>query len=157
MKLKITKFQDKKHVLKYVRDNGTETWMHSDNFFVLHDLSHFALEKTLGYTTAFCGMLNSGISIEDFEDRNIRNAMLITKEAIYAENMANLFLMETVQGNFDDMNAVIKEAHETITNKLPAPVLTATQIEGIRTNLQEVLTLWKNLPEGNTLVVDFVC
>ncbi len=74
MKLLLTKCNDKKHVIKYLRDNGTETWMYSDDFFVIHDLSHFAIEKTLGYSSAFCGMLNNGVAIQDFEDRATRNA-----------------------------------------------------------------------------------
>jgi len=156
MILQITKNVGKKHVTKYIRDNGTETWMHSDNFFVVHDLCHFALEKTLGYTTAFCGMLNSGISIQDFEDRDTRNAMSISKEAAYAENMANLFLMETRQGNFDNIHAVIKDAHETVTKNYPAPVLSDAEVENIRTYLRELLQQWTSLPEGNTMQLEFV-
>ncbi len=155
MQLQITKFSGKKNVIKYVRGNGTETWMYSDDFFVLHDLSHYALEKVLGYTTAFCGMLNSGISIQDFEDRDKRNAVLITKEAVYAENMANLFLMETVQGNFADMNAVIKQAHETVDTKYAAPVLGVVEIDTIRTYLRALIAQWHALPVGNTLQLDF--
>jgi len=100
-------------------------------------------------------MLNSGTSIQDFEDRNTRNAMLITKEAVYAENMANLFLMETAQGNFDDMNAVIKQAHETVDTKYIAPVLEDVEINNIRIYLRELITQWHTLPAGNTLQLDF--
>lgn len=156
MQLQITKFSGKKNVVKYIRDNGTETWMYSDDFFVLHDLSHYALEKVLGYATAFCGMLNSGISIQDFEDMDKRKAILITKEAVYAENMANLFLMETAQGGFADMNTVIKQAHETVDTKYPAPVLTAVEINTIRTYLSTLVAQWKALGVGHTLQLNFI-
>jgi hypothetical protein len=155
MVLAITKYSGKRHVIKYIRGNGTETWMYSDDFFVVHDLSHFALEKTLAYTTAFTGMLNNGTAIQDFEDRAKRNAMQLTKEAMYAENMANLFLMETVQGNFEDINTVIKDAFEAITRQYPAPVLTETEINSIRAYLRELLAQWNSLPAGKTMHLQF--
>jgi hypothetical protein len=101
-------------------------------------------------------MLNSGISIQDFEDRDTRNAMFISKEAAYAENMANLFLMETRQGNFDNIHAVIKEAHETVTKNYPAPALSDAEVENIRAYLREILQQWNSLPEGNTMQLEFV-
>lgn len=156
MQLLITKYHDKKNVIKYIRNNGTETWMYSDDFFVLHDLSHFALEKTLGYTTAFMGMLNDGTSIQDFEDRDTRNELTITKEALYAENMANLFLMETMQGNFTNLNEVIKQAHEGVSTNYPAPVLTEDNITNIRTALHDLISSWRSLPAGKTLQLEYI-
>lgn len=156
MQLLITKYRDKKSVIKYIRNNGTETWMYSDDFFVLHDLSHFALEKALGYTTAFMGMLNNGTSIQDFEDRDIRNKLTITKEALYAENMANLFLMETAQGNFTNLNEVIKQAHDAVSKNYPAPVLTEENIANIRTALRNLISSWRSLPAGKTLQLEYI-
>lgn len=156
MQLLITKYQDKKNVIKYIRNNGTETWMYSDDFFVLHDLSHFALEKTLGYTSAFMGMLNNGTAIQDFEDRDTRKKLTITKEALYAENMANLFLIETVQGNFTNLNEVIKQAHDAVTTNYPAPVLTDENITNIRTALRQLISNWRSLPAGKTLQLEYI-
>src|SRR5450432_346262 len=112
MKLQVTRNSDKPHVIKYTRDNGTATWMPANDFFVQHDLSHYAIEKTLHYRSAFMGMLNNGMDIKDFEDREKRNRMVVTQEAIHAENMANLFLMEVIQSDFDDFNETSKQAFE---------------------------------------------
>ena len=155
MLLQLTKNSDKAHVIKYIRDNGTETWMYSNDFFVIHDLSHYAIEKTLGYTTAFYGMLNNGMAIQDFEDREKRNALLITDEACYAENMANLFLMEIAQGDFEDFNTVSREAFITINQKYPPPVLKDAEIKNIRNYLKQLILQWKDLPIGNSLQLTF--
>jgi hypothetical protein len=74
MFIRITKNTGKPHIIRYIRDNGTETetWMHSDDFFVSHDLSHYAIEKQLNYKTAFNGMLNKGMDIKDFENSKKR-------------------------------------------------------------------------------------
>jgi hypothetical protein len=155
MILQLTKNSDKPHVIKYIRDNGTETWMYSDDFFVLHDLSHYAIEKTLKYTTAFYGLLNNGMAIEDFEDREKRNALLISDEACYAENMANLFLMEITQGGFEDFNAVSGEAFIAINQKFSPPVLKDAEIKNIRIYLKQLILQWKDLPVGSSLQLTF--
>ena len=155
MLLQLTKNRDKPHVIKYIRDNGTETWMYSDDFFVIHDLSHYVIEKTLGYTTAFYGMLNNGMAIQDFEDREKRNALLITNEACYAENMANLFLIEIAQGDFEDFNTVSREAFTTSNQKYPPPVLKDAEIKNIRNYLKQLILQWKDLPVGNSLQLTF--
>jgi hypothetical protein len=119
MLIRLSKHTGKPHVIKYIRDDGTETWMQADDFFVRHDLSHFALETVLGYKTAFNGMINSGMDIKDFENREKRRAMKVTDEAGYAENMANLFLGEVVQGNFEDFNAVQQQTLAHTNNGIP--------------------------------------
>src|SRR5439155_2355081 len=67
MLLEITRNADKPHIISYTRDDGTKTWMYADDFFVRHDLSHYAIEKKLGYTSAFMGMLNNGMDIKEFQ------------------------------------------------------------------------------------------
>lgn len=155
MQLQITRNSDKPHVIKYIRDKGTVTWMAADDFFVQHDLSHYAIEKALQYTSAFMGMLNNGMDIKDFENREKRNQMAITKEAMYAENMANLFLMEVIQGNFDDFNKTSKQAFETMNTQYPAPSLNEKQLFDVRTFLRQLLKTWKELPAGETITLNF--
>ncbi len=155
MLLQLTKNIGKPHIIKYIRDNGTETWMYSDDFFIRHDLSHYAIEKTLGYATGFNGMLNNGMGIKDFEDREKRKAMNITDEAFYAENMANLFLMEIAQGKLDDFNAVQQAAFESLQLQFPKITLPAGKINEIRSYLQQLLQQWNELPAGQTLELSF--
>jgi len=114
MLLQLTKNNNKPHIIKYIRDNATTTWMYCDVFFVRHDLSHYAIEKTLGYTTAFNGMKNNGTDIKNFEHREKGKAMHNTDEAWYAENMANFFLIEIAQGQLDDFNTVQQGAFESL-------------------------------------------
>ena len=155
MQLRISKHLDKPHTLLYRRDNGTETWMASDEFFVRHDLSHYAIEKTLGYRRAFLGMVNEGMDIRAFEDRNARSQMAISAEAGWAENMANLFLMETAQGVVNDFNAVLTEAFVRIGAGVGPAYLSEEEIAAIRTLLKQLLTDWAALPVGETLVLEF--
>ena len=155
MQLRITKHSDKPNTLLYERDDGTETWMGADEFFVRHDLSHYALEKSLGYTTAFMGMLNKGMEVKDFEDRQKRKSLLLTDEAVYAENMANLFLMELVQGEVPDFNVLVAEAFVRMGTAYPPPRLTPGQLSRIRNLLRRLLEEWRRLPTGQTMSLLF--
>jgi hypothetical protein len=155
MMIQFTKNTGKPHIIKYIRDNGTETWMPSDDFFVRHDLSHYAIEKILGYRTAFNGMLNNGMNIKDFENREKRAAMCITEEALYAENMANLFLVEIAQGGFDDFNTVQQQTFTSFNKQFPAITLTEEKINRIRIYLRQLLLQWNDLPAGSTLELEF--
>ncbi len=155
MEMSVTKNAGKPHIILYIRNDGSQTWMQADDFFVIHDLSHYALETTLGYTTAFMGMLNDGMDIKDFEDLEKRRKIIITEEAAYAENMANLFLMETIQGNFESFNEISGQAFETSWKSFPPPHLFDEEINSVRVFLKQLLKQWKELPDGETMTLTF--
>jgi hypothetical protein len=155
MQIRFTKHTGKQNVIKYIRDNGTETWMYCDDFFIRHDLSHYALETILGYKTAFNGMLNAGMDIHDFEDKEKRSKMSVTAEAWYAENLANLFLIEITQGLFTDFNEVQEAAFVSFHHQYPPVTLPDDQIKAVRDHLAALLEKWKALPSGETLALTF--
>ena len=155
MLIRITKNTNKLHILKYIRNNGTETWMYSDDFFIQHDLSHFALETILQYRTAFNGMINNGMNINDFESKEREASLNITDEAWYAENMANLFLLEIVQGEFEDFNQVQQQTFASCKHDFPIITLTDSKIHATRNYLRHLLLQWKELLPNETLELTF--
>ncbi len=155
MIIQMTKNTGKPHIIKYIRDNGTETWMYSDDFFIRHDLSHYALELVLNYRTAFNGMLNNGMDIKDFEDKEKRARLTVTNEAYYAENMANLFLIEIAQGEFEDFNTVQQQAFVSFNNRFPCTTIPQEKIRAIRVYLRQLLQQWKELTPGAIMELIF--
>lgn len=155
MLLQVTKNNGKPHIIRYTRDNGTNTWMKTDDFFVRHDLSHYAIEKTLGYKTAFMGMLNNGMDIRDFDNREKRLQISVTQEACNAENMANLFLIETIAGNSSNFNEMLASAFSGMQQAFFAPVLSENEIDSIKRYLKKLLQQWGKLPVGETLTLEF--
>ncbi len=155
MQLLITKNTGKPHIILYKRDDNSQTWMQADNFYVLHDLSHYAIEKALGYKTAFMSMLNKGMDIKDFENRETRKQIVIPEEASYAENMANLFLIEFNQGYFEDFNKVAQDAFAKMCTSYPAPELSETAIELIRNYIKSLIESWNRLPYSGTFVLTY--
>lgn len=68
LRILIKKKRDGSHTLTCVRSDGSVTGQRQgdDEFYVLHDLMHYAVETTLGLKQAFFGMLASGWDITDF-------------------------------------------------------------------------------------------
>ena len=155
MQILFTKNTGKPHGIKHIRDDGSETWMASDDFFIRHDLSHYAIETILQFKTAFYGMIQNGMDIRDFENKEKRKALLITAEAWYAENMANLFLMETKNGNFEDFNSISSQTLAEMNLPFPALLLNDDDLNTIRNYLQQLLFQWNQLPTGDTLRLNF--
>lgn len=157
MQIQITRNSGKPHSIVFRRADGSETWQPSDDFFIRHDLSHYAIEKILGYTTAFLGMIDKGMGVRDFEDREKRQLMNITAEAWYAENMANLFLMELTQGQLKDFNEVSRETFAQLQLAVPPPDLTNKEIDEIRMLLEQLLQQWNSLHANESifLTIDF--
>jgi hypothetical protein len=154
MKLQFTKNKDKPHVITYYRDNGSNTWMKADEYFVLHDLSHFAIEKNLDYKTAFYGMINRGMELEDFADRVKRNSMTLTNEAWYAESMANIFLMEIMQGETGQFNSIQQQAFREMGRDIDVLDLDDATIARVREYLKALIQQWKKMDDGDALQLE---
>jgi len=142
-------------MVSYQRDDGDQTWFRGDDFLVRHDLSHYAIDNILGYRTAFLGMINQGMDIRDFEDRGKRGRLQITMEAWYAENLANLFLIELSQGKFEDFNRISQATMRQTKPDLPPLYLDSRDIGRIRSYLQELIDRWNSLPPGKQLILEY--
>jgi hypothetical protein len=70
MVIRFAKHANRPPTLNCVRDDGSETWFTASaangDYFVAHDLLHYAVEATLGYTNAFYGMVATGRDLNDF-------------------------------------------------------------------------------------------
>ena len=84
-----------------------------------------------------------------------RKQIIISKEALYAENVANLFLMEIAQRNFDNFNQVAKQSFESWNKEFAAPVLSEDEINMIRGSLRILLQSWNALEPGKTIELLF--
>jgi hypothetical protein len=144
-----------KHTVRFIRNDGSSCHSQCDEFFVLHDLAHHAIETTLGFGTAFLGMIGAGFVPSDFEDAAKRREMQLTDEAWHAEALANLFLMEYRQGwqeNIRDIYAQVLASTNPGVDKLE---LTDGQISDIRSRFRYSVRCWEELPSGAGLDVGF--
>ena len=155
MIIQIKKRANSKHIISYVRDGLETYWIEADNFLVLHDICHFAIETTLGYKSAFWGLVNSGINPSDFEDKEKRDRLNLSNEAWYAEHLANLFLIEYTQGAFGNINEVFKQCMLEHNPSIAIIQFSDAEIEAIRTSLHQLINSWNMVEDGNFLTLEF--
>jgi hypothetical protein len=66
-------------VLRCVRSDGSVTWQKQESrhaaFFALHDLTHFAVESTLGLRSGFSGLIAKGWEIEETTGKSSRGPL----------------------------------------------------------------------------------
>jgi hypothetical protein len=81
--IQITKRSDGGGLLRCVRADGSVTWQKQESrhagFFALHDLTHFAVESTLGFQRGFFGLIAEGWEIEETTGKQARAARYPTK------------------------------------------------------------------------------
>jgi hypothetical protein len=155
MKVEIQKNSGSKNTIRFItKEEGIE-WAYGDDFMILHDLSHYAIEKTLGYTSAFFGLIKSGTKIKDFEDKVIRDKMILTNEAWYAEGLANLILIEYTQGKFENFNEVFKSTLSKTNPTIPFFAISEIDLAKTRVLFADLVNKWKSLPEKETMELEF--
>jgi hypothetical protein len=146
MLIQITKRRDGVGVLRCVRDDGSITWQKQQRHaahFALHDLTHYAVETTLGAKRGFFGLVAEGWEIEDTTGKGARGPL--PREAAEIEMIVGLFDAERGSGAI----WTPEEFHEF--GSEAARRLTAGQIAAIRARRSELFQQWSEVPPGGVL------
>lgn len=95
--------------MRCTRDDGSLTWQRHTKHaghFVHHDLTHYAVETTLGYQRGFFGLINEGWDVDDTTGKGSHGPL--PAEAIEAERIVGVFDSERMSGSLwtlDEFNA----------------------------------------------------
>jgi hypothetical protein len=154
------KKRDGMNVLSCVRADGSATWQHQrGEFFVHHDLTHYAIETTLGLRGAFYGLLASGWEFTDFGTPWPRGKMPedALADAALAEFLAGAFDLERATGTrveADAFNAMLAQGCEAA--GIPDPhSIRDEDLALIRATYSELIGRWRAVPPGETLELSF--
>src|ERR1051326_4162040 len=93
--VEIAKRSDGAGTLSCTRKDGSVTWqkqMKHAVHFALHDLTHFAVEKTLGYRRGFFGLIAEGWDIDDTAGKGQRAPL--PEEPLELEGTVGLVVLE---------------------------------------------------------------
>ncbi len=145
MLVQITKRADGGGVLRCVRADGSVTWQKQGRhaaFFALHDLTHFAVESTLGFERGFFGLIAEGWELEDTTGKGARGPL--PAEAVEVERIVGLFDAERGSG-----------AIWTVDEFNQFAALTSEQIAGVRSRRSDLFKQWFALPLGQTLDLEW--
>lgn len=152
MRVQITKKADGSGVLRCVRADGSVTWQKQTDrhaaFFALHDLTHFAVETTLGYRRGFFGLVAEGWEMEDTTGKGARGPL--PPEAVEVEGIVGLFDSERASG----VIWTVEEFNEFATMK-GARALRADDIARVKKKRSELFQQWSAVAPGATLELPY--
>ena len=147
MLVQIVKRADGGGVLRCVRDDGSVTWQKQGRhapFFALHDLTHFAVETTLGSKRGFFGLMTEGWDVEDTTGKGARGPL--PEEAGEVERIVGLFDAERASGviwTLDEFNQY--------SPLMASRRLSAEEIARVKAKRSELFERWFALPADATL------
>ena len=143
-----------KHTISCLRQDGTVTWMNQDDFFIQHDLIHYAVELELQWTEGFYGMLASGTDITDFEKPKDERTVELTLQAVQTEHIVNLMQQHIL---IPDQGPFVETLRNTLKlSDVPFPeTLTEAHAARIKEKVKGLFLKWDKLPVGEELNLDF--
>ncbi len=146
-------------VLRCVRSDGSVTWQKQKGrhaaFFVLHDLTHFALESILGCRQGFFGLIAEGWEIDDTTGKTGRGSLPL--EAIEVESWVGLLDQERggstvwTADEFNDAAAL----HAGSARRPALRRLSGEELARVKAKRAELFSRWFALPAGETIELRF--
>lgn len=112
--------------------------------FALHDLTHFAVEKSLAYRQGFFGLVASGWDIEETGGKGRHGP--VPAEATEVERMVGVFDSERGSGTLWTV--------EEFNQFAPRP-LSGEEIQKVRAMRSSLLRQWSNVAPGQALSLEF--
>lgn len=160
MQIRILKRGDGSGALTCTRHDGSQTWQRQVRhapFFALHDLTHYAVEVTLGETAAFYGLVASGWEIDDFGPPWPRGPLPST--ALHVELLVGLLDAERASGvpataaEVADAIARYRAQHDI--GGEPWPAIDEATLGRIRAMRDGLFAHWRAVDVGAALELTF--
>jgi hypothetical protein len=156
---RIKKRFDASSVLVLVREDGSSTTGSigpPDGYGPVHDLAHYVVERTLGLSEGFLGLVASGWDIRDFEVKGA--AKRLPADAILAEVSAGELSRQAMMWQWSSAEDYAWAVEMTVRRSQPEfalPAITDEMFEGMRAELLELRHRWNQLAPGETLKLEF--
>lgn len=155
MRIRITKGKNGPNTLTCIRDDGSTTWAKVQDYFPVHDMTHFVVETTLRIPNAFYSLVADGWDIPDFAVKGA--AKRIPPEANLVEALVSRLQQELMPGSehtVDSYNEEVLAILEGIGNPSRRAV-TEEELNEMRGRLRELMSKWRGLEPGEALELIF--
>jgi hypothetical protein len=161
--IRIKKNKDGSASLSCIRRDGSTTWQRQDGklgaFFPPHDLTHYAVERTLGYSNAFYGLIADGWELADFAAPAADRRGPIPREAGEVEVFVGVLDLErSLLQRFStaEFNDQARFAADWQGSKGFVPrELTDDELSRVRAARAEVFARWAAVEPGSALELPF--
>lgn len=159
LRVELTKRTDGGALLRCTRADGSVTWQrqegHQAAFFPLHDLTHHAVETTLGYRRGFLGLVADGWEIADTTGKGTRGPL--PPEAMLVERLVGLLDVERAsQGRWTAAELAEQlAAAGVVPRDGRGRPLTDDALDRARARRADHLARWHALEPGAALTLSF--
>ncbi|QJR36796.1 hypothetical protein [Gemmatimonas groenlandica] len=165
LRIRLKRHADGSASLTCTRRDGSVTWqrLHGPTASVMpvHDLTHYAVESTLGFRRGFYGLLADGWEITDFAKPWPRGP--IPDEALVVELIVGFFDAERRQGEAMTAEAFAVQAaqyvasREAVGKTIPAGrwQLSDGELESVRSLRDALLARWAAVPADGDLDLEY--
>ena len=156
---RIKKRPDASAMLTLVREDGSSTSGAigpAQGYGPVHDLAHYVVERTLGLSDGFLGLVASGWEIRDFEAKGA--AKRLPAEAILAESAAGELSRQAIMWQWSSAEDYVWAIETYMKQSMPnyeMPLITSETFEGMRAELLELRDRWNKVQSGGTLELSF--
>ena len=163
--IRLKRHADSSASLSCTRRDGSVTWQRQNGptarVMPAHDLTHFAVESTLGFRHGFYGLLADGWEITDFAAPRPRGP--IPDEALVVELIVGFFDAERRQGEAMTAEAFAVQAEQYVASRVAVGKsmpdglrrLTDDELARVRARRDELLSWWAAVPVGGALDLEF--
>jgi hypothetical protein len=158
LRIEIVKRTDGRTVLRCTRADGSVTWQRLGGaqvgFFPMHDLTHVAVEQSLGATQAFFGLVAIGWDIE--ETTGMGSHGPLPEEARFVERLVGMLDVERGTGSRWTAEAFatqIAAADPRLAAR--AEAFTDMQLDAIRARRADLFQRWNDVKPGEALVLEY--
>jgi hypothetical protein len=146
-------------VLRCVRTDGSVTWQKMASrhapFFALHDLTHFAVESTIGFRRGFFGLVAVGWEIDETTGKTPRGPL--PEEAVLVECIVGALDAERAGGEIwtaEDFNQHL--AIHFASARLSQPrTLSDEDLSRVRARRADLFAQWRAVPRGGVLELQY--
>ena len=155
----LKKRADAKAQLILIREDGTHTSGSvgpADGYGPVHDLTHYAIEQTLGLTEGFPGLCASGWEIADFEVKG--TAARLPREALFAEVAAGELSRQILTrqvSSLEDFLWAIDLTMQAQPGGFQRPAIDEEQFAAIHTLIADQWKRWRDIPPNGTIELMF--
>ena len=162
MRIEFLRRADGTMTLRCIRADGSVTWQSQRaashaTFFALHDLTHYAVETTLGYRAGFFGLIAAGWEIDDTTGKGKRGPL--PAEARLVEHLVGALDRERTSPqpwSAAEFNALLEKVGEAGAPGSRPRVLTDDDLARVRERWSELSARWAALAPGEVLALPFV-
>ena len=152
MKITLTK-KANRNLLVCAREDGTFTKIELGPNLPHHDLAHYVLEKTLGFTDGFFGSVKKGYSVQELSTKEV--ILTLPPQAMLAEVLVRaLGCIQTGSCTMEGFEALVQMELSPEQKEL-LPALSLELVQTMVKDDEKLLEQWEKLPDNGQLNLEF--